>query len=453
MSYIPHTPSEIEELLSTIGLKSIEDLFSDIPEEIKTKAKENFKIQASNSEIELLEEIKTIAKKNVGKDYISFLGGGAYNHYIPPFVKMVSQFPTFYTSYTPYQPEISQGVLQAIFEYQSLICDLTGMDVANASLYEAGSGIAESALMCIRINNRKEVIISEGLNPEYILTLKTYLKAQDIKVIELPLNKNGETNIELLEKMISNNTSCVILQNPNFFGIIETKLKEMSEIIHKNNALFILSIYPISLGILRPPSEYDVDIVVGEGQSLGIPLAYGGPYLGILATKKDFIRQMPGRIVGETIDLEGKRGFVNTLQTREQHIRRAKATSNICTNEALSAIMAGVYLSLLGKKGLKRVAEICFSRAHFLKDKIEKELNLELSYPNAYFFNEFVVKLPEDSTVILKKLEERKILGGIPLSKFYPDRNKEILIAITEKNSIGEIEYYLKALKEVTKEN
>ena len=453
MTYFPHTPQEIREMLNTIGLESIENLFSEIPEEIRQKAKENFKISASPSEIDLLEEIKNIARKNIGKDYISFLGGGAYKHYIPSFVKLVSLFPTFYTSYTPYQPEISQGVLQSIFEYQSLICDLTGMEVANASLYEAGSGIAEAALMSVRITGKREVIASSGLNPEYISVLKTYLQAQNIELKIIPLDEKGETDINFFEKSISPKTSGVIIQNPNFFGVIETKLKSIEELIHKNNALFILSIYPISLGILKPPSEYNVDIVVGEGQSLGIPLGFGGPYLGILATKKEFIRQIPGRIVGETIDLEGERGFVNTLQTREQHIRRAKATSNICTNEALSAISAAVYMAILGKKGIKRIAEVCFSRAHYLKEKIQKEVNLEITYPNSYFFNEFLVKVPENSENFLKKLEEKKILGGIPLSKFYRERDKEILVAVTERNSLEELDYYIKSLKEVLKKN
>lgn len=453
MNYIPHTQDEIKEMLNSIGIETIDELFSDIPEEIKNKAKENFKIESIDSEIELLREIKNIALKNAGKDYISFLGGGAYRHYIPSFVKLASLFPTFYTSYTPYQPEISQGVLQAIFEYQSLICDLTGMEVANASLYEAGSGISEAALMSVRITNKKEILVSEGLNPDYISTIKTYLNAQDIKLKIIPINENGETDLDYLEQNISNKTSAVILQYPNFFGVIETKLKEIGELIHKYEAIFILSVYPISLGILKPPSFYGADIVVGEGQSLGIPLAYGGPYLGILATRKDFIRQVPGRIVGETIDLDGKRGFVNTLQTREQHIRRAKATSNICTNEALSAITAAIYLALLGKKGLRTIAEICFSRAHFLKDNLQKSLNIELTYPNSYFFNEFVIKLPVESNIVLKKLENKKILGGIPLSKFYKNREKEILITVTEMNSIDEILYYINSLKEALEQN
>jgi len=327
------------------------------------------------------------------------------------------------------------------------------MEVANASLYEAGSGIAEAALMSVRITGKKEVIASSGLNPEYISVLKTYLQAQNIELKIIPLDEKGETDVDFLEKNISPKTSGVIIQNPNFFGVIETKLKDIEELIHKNNALFILSIYPISLGILKPPSEYNVDIVVGEGQSLGIPLGFGGPYLGILATKKEFIRQIPGRIVGETIDLEGERGFVNTLQTREQHIRRAKATSNICTNEALSAISAAVYMAILGKKGIKKIAEVCFSRAHYLRERMQKEVNLEITYPNSHFFNEFVIKIPENSENFLKKLEEKKILGGIPLSKFYKDRDKEILVAVTERNSLEELEYYIKSLKEVLKKN
>ena len=450
MTYIPHTPKEIQEMLEFLGIEDVEELFKDIPEEIRKSAKENIRLTPPISEIDLIREMETIAKKNIGKDYISFLGGGAYRHYIPSVVKHIISYPGFYTSYTPYQPEISQGILQSIFEYQSLICDLTGMDVANASLYEGGSGIAEAALMSTRINSKKEVIVSEGVHPEYLEVLNTYLSAQEITIKKVPINNRGETNIEELERMISPNTSCVIIQNPNFFGVIETKLKEIEKIIHRNNALFILSIYPISLGILKPPSEYNVDITVGEGQSLGIPLGFGGPYLGILATKKEFIRQMPGRIVGETKDVEGKRGFVNTLQTREQHIRRAKATSNICTNEALSAISASIYLSLLGKNGIRKVAEICFSRAHLLIDKIEKELGLELTYKDSFFFNEFILKVPKKSLEILKGLETQKILGGIPLSTFYPERDKELLISVTEMNSIEDISYFISSLKEAT---
>uniref|UniRef100_A0A7C3MJY3 Probable glycine dehydrogenase (decarboxylating) subunit 1 n=1 Tax=Dictyoglomus thermophilum TaxID=14 RepID=A0A7C3MJY3_DICTH len=452
MAYIPHTSKEILEMLKAIGVSSTEELFNDIPDDIKKKAKENFILPPPISEIDLINEIQNLAQKNKGEKFISFLGGGAYKHYIPPFVKIVAQFPNFYTSYTPYQPEISQGVLQSIFEYQSLICDLTQMDVANASLYEAGSGICEAVLMGVRINGKKEVLVSEGLHPEYLETLYTYLGAQEINIVKIPLNKNGETDIDFLKEKVSNNTSSVIIQNPNFFGVIEKELEEIEKITHQHDSLLILSIYPISLGILKAPGEYNVDIVVGEGQSLGIPLGFGGPYLGILATKREYIRQMPGRIVGETRDINNKRGFVNTLQTREQHIRRAKATSNICTNEALTAIMAAVYMSLLGKKGIRKIAEICFSRTHYLKDFLTKE-GFELTYPNSYNFNEFVLKTPIDSNIVIDALKKKNIIAGIPLKRFYPEREKEILIAVTEMNSLDDISFLVTSLKEVIYKN
>lgn len=452
MAYTPHTSKEILEMLKAIGVSSIEELFNDIPDDIKKKAKDNFILPPPISEIDLINEIQNLAQKNKGEKFISFLGGGAYKHYIPSFVKLVAQFPNFYTSYTPYQPEISQGVLQAIFEYQSLICDLTQMDVANASLYEAGSGICEAALMGVRINGKKEVLVSEGVHPEYLETLYTYLEAQEINIVKIPLNKNGETDIDFLKEKISNKTSSVIIQNPNFFGVIEKELEEIEKITHQQDALLILSIYPISLGILKAPGEYNVDIVVGEGQSLGIPLGFGGPYLGILATKREYIRQMPGRIVGETRDINNRRGFVNTLQTREQHIRRAKATSNICTNEALSAIMAAVYMSLLGKKGIRKIAEICFSRAHYLKDLLNKE-GFELTYPKSYNFNEFVLKTPIDSNIVIDFLKEKNIIGGIPIKRFYPERDKEILIAVTEMNSLNDIHFFITSLKEAINKN
>jgi len=451
MPYFPHTPKEIEEMLSFLGKKSIEELFEDIPDEIKKRAKENFKLPPPISEIEIYKYIEEISNKNEGKDYLLFMGAGVYNHYIPPLVKKIISYPTFYTSYTPYQPEISQGILQAMFEYQSLICDLTGMEVANASLYEAGSGTAEASLMAYRINGRREILISQGVHPEYKEVLKTYLNALDLIYKEIPINERGETDINFLEKEISENTTCFIIQNPNFFGVIESKLNEISEIVHKNDSIFIYIFYPIALGILKPPSDYNADIAVAEGQCLGTPISFGGPYLGILATKYKFIRQIPGRLVGETKDIEGKRGFVLTLQTREQHIRRAKATSNICSNEALTALSAVVYLALLGKKGIKRIAELCFDRAHYAKRKILEEIkNVELTYPS-YFFNEFVLKFPKPAYEIFNKLKEKKILAGIPLEKFFPDRKKELLLSFTEMNSKKEIDILVDNLREALK--
>ncbi|MCS7201242.1 MAG: aminomethyl-transferring glycine dehydrogenase subunit GcvPA [Dictyoglomus sp.] len=448
MPYFPHTSKEIKEMLDFLGIKSIEELFEDIPKSIREKARKNFKLPEALSEIEIYKKIEEISNKNTGKDYISFLGGGAYYHYIPPVVKHIISYPTFYTSYTPYQAEISQGFLQAMFEYQSLICELTGMEVANSSLYEAGSGIAEASLMAHRINGRKEILISKGVHPEYREVLKTYINGMKLNYKEISLDEKGETDLNILKESLSNETSCLIIQSPNFFGVIETKLKEISELLHQNNSLFICSVYPISLGILKPPGEYKADIVVGEGQCLGSPLNFGGPYLGIFATKREFIRQIPGRLVGETKDLEGKRGYVLTLQTREQHIKRSRATSNICTNEALTALATTVYLSLLGKKGLRKVAELCYDRAHYAKKRLLESINtLELTYPS-YFFNEFVIKLNKPVKTVYQALKDKKILAGIPLEKFFPERDKELLLAFTEMNTKEEIDYLVKSMKE-----
>ncbi|MCX7845026.1 MAG: aminomethyl-transferring glycine dehydrogenase subunit GcvPA [Dictyoglomaceae bacterium] len=451
MPYFPHTPKEVEEMLNFLGIKNIEELFEDIPKSIREKARENFNLPKPLSEIEIYKELEEISNRNIGKNYISFLGGGAYNHYISPLVRQIISYPTFYTSYTPYQPEVSQGFLQAMFEYQSLICDLTGMEVANASLYEAGSGVAEASLMAYRINGKKDILVSQGVHPEYKEVLKTYLNGMDLNYKEIPLNEKGETDLKILEKSLSNEASCFIIQNPNFFGVIETKLSEISQLVHKNNSLLIVIIYPISLGILRAPGEYNADIVIGEGQCLGSPLNFGGPYLGIFATKREFIRQIPGRLVGETKDLEGKRGFVLTLQTREQHIKRAKATSNICSNEALTALATTIYLSLLGKKGLRKVAELCYDRAHYAKKKLLENIDdLELTYPS-YFFNEFVIRFKKPAKIIYKILMNKKIIAGIPLEKFYPERDKELLLAFTEMNSKEEIDYLVNSMREALK--
>lgn len=448
MPYFPHTPKEIEEMLNFLGIKNIEELFVDIPKSIREKAGKNFKLPKSLSEIEIYKELEEISNKNIGKDYIFFLGGGAYNHYIPSVVKKIISYPTFYTSYTPYQPEVSQGFLQAMFEYQSLICDLTGMEVANASLYEGGSGVAEASLMSYRINGKRDILISQGVHPEYREVLQTYLNGVGLNYKEIPINEKGETDLNTLKEFLSNETSCFILQNPNFFGVIETKLDTISELVHKNNSLLIFVAYPIALGILKSPGEYNADIVIGEGQCLGSPLNFGGPYLGIFATKREFIRQIPGRLVGETKDLEGKRGFVLTLQTREQHIKRAKATSNICSNEALTALATTVYLSLLGKKGLRKVAELCYDRAHYAKKKLLENIkDLELTYPS-YFFNEFVIRLKKPAKFVFDILKTKKILAGIPLEKFFPERDKELLLSFTEMNSKEEIDYLVNSMRE-----
>lgn len=425
VNYIPNTNKDQEEMLKTLGLPSIDALFKDVPE--KVRIKKGLKIPPSLSESELLSSIREVSEKNIDLDhYASFLGGGVYNHFVPSVVKHVTSRAEFYTAYTPYQPELSQGILQAIYEYQSLICKLTAMDVANASMYDGATAFAEAAMLATRITGRKEIVVAGTVHPEYRAVLRTYTKATELDVREIPFDNNGT-----IEKAkITDKTSCVAIQQPNFFGCLE-HVEKMAEEIHSKGALFIVSIDPISLSILRPPGEYGADIVVGEGQSLGNQLSFGGPCLGIFATKKKLMRQIPGRIVGETVDAEGKRGFVLTLQTREQHIRREKATSNICTNEALAALAATVYLALMGKTGLRKVAELCLQKANYLKTELSKLNGISIPFSSSTF-KEFVVKLPMLAAELNKKLLKEKIIGGLDLEKFYPELKNHMLLCVTE---------------------
>ena len=359
MRYIPHTTKDQQEMLKSIGQSSIEELFADIP--AKVKLKEETPLPQALSEPELLEELKKVSEKN--KKASSFLGGGSYNHFIPSVVKHIVSRSEFYTAYTPYQAEASQGILQIIYEYQSMICELTGMDVANASMYDGATAMAEAAMLACRHTRKKEIIVSSTVQPEYRKVLKTYAKGTDLGVTESSFTKEGLTpqNFEL-----SADTACLILQQPNFFGSIED-VSSLAKRAHTAGALFIVSADPISLGLLKAPGDYGADIVVGEGQALGNPQSFGGPGLGIFAVKKALMRHIPGRVVGQTVDKDGKRAFCLTLQAREQHIRREKAFSNICSNEALAALAATVYLSVMGKSGLRKVAELCSQKANYLK--------------------------------------------------------------------------------------
>ncbi|MFH1387177.1 MAG: aminomethyl-transferring glycine dehydrogenase subunit GcvPA [bacterium] len=358
------------------------DLFAGIP--AKVRSKKQLDIPAPLSEPELLAELIAQSKKNQLAS--PFLGGGSYQHFIPSAVKHIIGRSEFYTAYTPYQPEASQGTLQAIYEYQSMACDLTGMDVANASMYDGATAMAEAALMACRITGRTEVVISSAVNPNYLQVLRTYCRAADLTLIEVPFDqKTGLSSLD--SRLLNPNSSCFILQQPNYFGNIEPA-NGLADLVHSAGALFIASVDPISLGLLKAPGSYGADIVVGEGQALGNPQSFGGPGLGIFATKKEYLRQMPGRIVGGTVDSNGRRGFVLTMSTREQHIRREKATSNICSNEALCALAACVYLSLMGKQGLRKVAELCLQKSNYLKAK----LGTKVLWPNTPSFKEFAVK-------------------------------------------------------------
>jgi glycine dehydrogenase subunit 1 len=446
--YTPHTPQEIEEMLSVIGVKSIEALFEKVPVEHRFP---ELDLPKGITEMEVAAELNEIASANASTDdFISFLGAGAYNHYIPAAVDMILRRGEFYTAYTPYQPEVSQGTLQAIFEFQSLMTELTGMDVSNASHYDGATAAAEAANLAYHTfrGKRKKVLVSRSVNPQYRETIRTYMNGlENVAVLgdEIENNDNFETLADLIDK----DTAVVIVQYPDFFGRIYdyTKLVEKA---HEVGALVTFVFNPTSLGILKPPGEFNADIAVADGQPLGISLSYGGPYLGIFTIKDKYVRKLAGRLVGETVDEEGTRAYVLTLTAREQHIRREKSTSNICTNQGLMALAATVYLSLLGKSGFKQVANLCYQKAHYAAEKISKLPGFELAYPNTPFFHEFVVKTPKPVSEINHHLEHHWILGGYDLSQDYPEMENQMLIAVTEKISREDIDEFVTALQEVT---
>ncbi|NLY85970.1 MAG: aminomethyl-transferring glycine dehydrogenase subunit GcvPA [Tissierellia bacterium] len=435
--YIPSTHEEEQEMLKSIGLNSLDELFSDIPEEFRLKRDLN--LPKSKSELEVRSYLTQLANKNCSTSEMTcFLGAGAYDHYIPSIINHIISRSEFYTSYTPYQPEISQGTLQYIFEFQTLICRLTGMDVANASLYDGGTAVAEAALMAAAHSRKDELLISKTVRPETRQILKTYAHCQNLKVIEVEM-KDGVTDLEDLESKVSDNTAAVIVQSPNFFGIIED-LKATGEIAHKGKkAVFIASVDPISLAILKKPAELGVDVVVGEAQGMGIPLSFGGPYLGFIAAKNAFLRKLPGRIVGETVDKNGKRSYVLTLTAREQHIRREKATSNICSNQGLNVLAATVYMVTMGKEGLKEVALQSTKKAHYAFEKITASGKYKPLF-NKPFFKEFAVTSDIDPETITAALKEENIIGGYHLGKDYPQYEKAVLYAVTEKRTKEEID-------------
>jgi glycine dehydrogenase subunit 1 len=446
--YTPHTPQEIEEMLSVIGVKSIEALFEKVP------AKHRFpelNLPAGLTEMEVAAELNEIASANASTDdFISFLGAGAYNHYIPAAVDMILRRGEFYTAYTPYQPEVSQGTLQAIFEFQSLMTELTGMDVSNASHYDGATAAAEAANLAYHTfrGKRKKVLVSRSVNPQYRETIRTYMKGlENVSVLgdEIENSENIETFMGLIDK----NTAVVIVQYPDFFGRIVDYAK-LVEKAHEVGALVTFVFNPTALGILKPPGAFDADIAVADGQPLGIPLSFGGPYLGIFTIKEKFVRKLAGRLVGETVDEEGTRAYVLTLTAREQHIRREKSTSNICTNQGLLALAATVYLSLLGKSGFKQVANLCYQKAHYAAEQIANLPGFELAFPDTPFFHEFVIKTPKPVNEINLHLEHHWILGGYDLSQDYPEMENQMLIAVTERISREDIDEFVAALEDVT---
>lgn len=443
--YLPLTEEDRRLMLKRIGVKDFEELLKDIPEDLRLKAPLN--LPGPLSELEIERELTNLSKENE-TNFVSFIGAGAYDHFIPSAVFTIAQRSEFVTSYTPYQAEVSQGTLQVMYEYQSLIARLTQMEVANSSMYDGASALAEAALMALRVQkNRNTIIYPESLHPLWEKVLLNYLHGRKTPTQKVRINRTtGAIDMNDLEEKVDQDTAAVILAHPNFYGILEAP-SEVGEIAHRKEALFIMAFDPISLGILAPPGAFDADIAVAEGQSLGIPISFGGPYLGVFTTKKEFIRKMPGRIAGKTTDTEGKRGFVMALQTREQHIRRERATSNICTNQNLCALFAASYLSLMGKWGIRKVAELSLQKAHYLAHLITQIPGVTLAYSGP-FFKEFTVTLPVSAEFIFNEMEKKGFFAGVPLS-WFAGNNKEIIIAVTEKIAKESLDSFASNLREV----
>ncbi len=445
MRYIPHTPEDVADMLSRIGVDSIEDLFIEIPPSVRLSGPMD--LPPPLAEAELLRELRKFAAQNASvATHRSFLGGGAYNHYSPVAVDQLISRSEFYTAYTPYQPEISQGTLQAIFEFQTLICQLTGMDATNASMYDGASACAEAVLMAMRLTRRKKVLLSRALNPRYRETTATYCRYLGVQLVEVALAADGRTDLNDLAVKLDDQTAAVVIGYPNYFGAVED-LAGAAEAAHAAGANLIAAVAePLALGLLKSPGQLGADIVVGDGQSFGLPLAFGGPYVGFFATRQQGLRAMPGRLVGETTDLDGARGFVLTLATREQHIRREKATSNICSNQGLCALVATIYMSLLGKQGLRELAGQNYAKAAYAREQIAAIDGLSLPF-NAPGFNEFVVRCDSSGAgALLAKLEEEGLLAGIPLAADYPELQDCFLVCVTEQNSRQEIDALVAAL-------
>jgi glycine dehydrogenase subunit 1 len=446
LRYIPNAPEERAEMLHQIGLSSASELFDSIPKDLRLSR--NLNTTAALSEIELLAGFEQMAERNQGARRTSFLGAGAYSHYIPTIVDHIISRSEFFTAYTPYQPEISQGTLQVIFEFQTLVCQLTGMDVANASMYDGSTALAEAVLMAERVTKRSKVIACGAIHPEYLEVVTTYVQHAGIELLHAdPDAETGQTSSAAIENLLDDKTAALVVQSPNFFGCIED-VAALAERAHAAGALLIVAVTEaISLGLLKSPGACGADIVVAEGQSFGVPLSFGGPYVGLFATRDKYARQIPGRLVGEAYDKEGRRGFVLTLATREQHIRREKATSNICTNEGLIALAATVYLETMGRRGLQEVAQQCAQKTAYAARQIGELEGFSIPF-TAPRFNEFVVHAPVPAKELLERLAtERNIIGGLPLSRYFKDRPNEFLVCVTELNSRGEIDALVEGLR------
>jgi len=442
MSYIANTSEQKQKMMAACGISSVDELFSCIPEAVRPKS---FALPAARSEMEVLNLLEGVAGRNYAS-LTNFLGGGFYDHFIPAAVDAIVSRSEFYTAYTPYQPEMSQGTLQAIYEYQTHMCRLTGMEVSNASIYDGGTALYEACQMALHATGRGRIVMDSGISPVYRKMLYTYTANLSIALAEVPV-AHGQSNRKLIFEMLDDNTAAVILQNPNFFGVIDDH-SDIVEHCHKRGILVIQSVYPIALAMLKTPGEIGVDIATGEGQSLGIPLSFGGPYLGFMATTKAMVRRMPGRLVARTVDSKGREAFVLSLQAREQHIRREKATSNICSNEALCALRASIYLGLLGKEGLKEVAGLCYAKTRYAIEKIKAIPGVQVMETSPTF-NEFTVMLPVNAGDVAGKMVERGIAPGLPLGRFYAGMGRYLLVCVTEKRTKHEIDVFAAAMEAV----
>lgn len=441
MRYIALTDPDRNEMLKTLGLTSAEQLFSHIPAEIRKKSVSN--LPSAKSEFELKRYFQSLSKKNTpSTEWKTYLGAGCYDHFIPTVVDALSSRGEFSTAYTPYQAEISQGTLQAIFEFQSMIANLFEMDVSNASMYDGASAAAEAILMALRCKKGKVVYLSKGIHPEYLHVIRSYLSEIEVELIEMELDAAGKTIVPNVKP----ETSCVVLAQPNFFGVMEDLEKIAKNAMDKNILSVVVTTEAMSLGVMQPPGRFGVDIVAGEGQSFGNYPSFGGPFVGLLCAKKEYLRQLPGRLVGQTKDQEGRPGYVLTLSTREQHIRRDKATSNICTNHSLCALRSAIYLSTVGYQGLREIALKNFQLSEYLKKQLTTISGVELAYTGTTF-NEFVIKLPISTDAFMSKMEESKIIPGLPLSKWFADRRNEIMITVTETKTKDDLDQFVECVR------
>ncbi len=445
MNYTPHTESDVAQMLETIGVPTVDALFDPIPESLRLQGLD---LPKGLSEMEAMARLDRMAHK-IEKDGpdLCFIGAGAYDHFSPSVVDAIISRGEFFTAYTPYQPEVSQGTLRAIFEFQTMMCELTGMEIANASMYDGSSALAEAVMMAARIRDAKRVLLPRSIHPYYRRVVESYARGIGLELVDIPWTASGAVNLDRLREELDDETTAVVVQNPNFLGILEP-LDAIGDLVSASSASFVACVNPMSLGLIRPPGDFGADIVVGDGQPLGLPLSFGGPYVGFFATREAHVRKMPGRIVGQTTDVDGKRGYVLTLKTREQDIRREKATSNICTNQTLCATAVTVFLSALGPEGLGEAAALNWARSHEAADALAAIDGVEAAFDGP-FFNEFVVRCDRPARKVLDVLEDKGIAGGVDLGRFYPELDRHILTCVTEKRTGEEIDRLLSAWKEV----